>query len=448
VFTENRMTSHVRNKRSSTTNTQDGVPLPSQANTTSAYFNRSPTRSPVNNVHVQHVQNPDPDPSPAHSNARPTAQHWTSPSQTIHTGANTAASSALLLTSPGNAKHSAHLDGLAAAAAAKLTASALMDSTYSPQDTTLTPIEFSSTDHSPATITDYLKKLNSNMETMNTSIAALRNDMTIASINHDEKLFHLEQRMESKYDELSRKIDTKIATTDANVTITQRATDSIKSEIDALRAMILDQQRQINELTETTDADRANTKYEVNEVLKLANNIENHQRRWAVRIVGLTAPTPSIENTDITKIKVLDFITNELKIKNVKLSDIDCAHRVGVVTDKGTQTILTRFFSRDLTQLVIKMRTILKGSDYVVYEDCSYLTKQLLREVKGHPSIESGWQANGGQVWGKLKNGGRKVKFYLGDNLSMKILRETPAPTQIIEQPAPTDIAQPNLPLP
>jgi hypothetical protein len=254
--------------------------------------------------------------------------------------------------------------------------------------------------------------------------------------------------MESKYDELSKKLDTRFENIDVTVHTTQDTADTNKREIDTLRAMVLDQQRQINELIQTTDADRASTKFEVNEVLKLANNIENHQRRWAIRIVGLPAPTPSIETTDQSKRKVLDFIANELKIKNVKYSDVDCAHRVGVVTDKGSQTILTRFFSRDLAQLVNKTRPILKASDQVVYEDCSYLTKQLLREVKNHPSIESGWQANSGQVWGKLRNGGKKLKFYLGDNLSMKILRETPVPAQVIESPTHANIAQPNVPLP
>ena len=82
----------------------------------------------------------------------------------------------------------------------------------------------------------------------------------------------------------------------------------------------------------------------------------------------------------------------------------------------------------------------------MVYEDCSYLTKQLLREVKAHPEIESGWQANGGQVWGKQKNGGRKTKFDLGDDITAKLHRLQPTtPAQQPESPAHPIIAQPNM---
>ena len=81
----------------------------------------------------------------------------------------------------------------------------------------------------------------------------------------------------------------------------------------------------------------------------------------------------------------------------------------------------------------------------MVYEDCSYLTKQLVREVKGHPEIESGWQANGGQVWGKPKNGGKKIKFDLGDDITMKINRQAPTPVQAPQSPPRENIAQPNV---
>jgi hypothetical protein len=149
--------------------------------------------------------------------------------------------------------------------------------------------------------------------------------------------------------------------------------------------------------------------------------------------LGIPAPNPAIETTDTSKRVVLDFISNNLKIGNVKFSDIDCAHRVGVVTDKGTQTMLTRFYSRDLAQLLQKNRTTLKGSPLVLFEDCSYLTKKLLREVKDHQGTESGWYSNC-QVWGKPLHGGKKMKFDLGDDITNKLHLQPVVPVPV---PAP-----------
>jgi hypothetical protein len=282
----------------------------------------------------------------------------------------------------------------------------------------------------------YLDKLNVSINNMNTSITALRSDLNASSKSHDDKLALLEKKMDTKYDELSVKLNLKHDTYEARLGTNSTLTDKNTNEIESLKQMLQAQQIQINELTQTVDADRFTAKAETLTVLKLANSIENHQRRWAVRIMGIPQPTTPVETTDTSKKVVLDFIANTLKIGNVKYSDVDCAHRVGPVTDKGTQTMLTRFFSRDLAQLLQKNRTTLKGSPLVLFEDCSVLSKNLLREVKNHDGIESGWYYSG-QVWGKPKSGGKKVKFELQDNIAEKLhLQPAVPPPNPIFNPA------------
>jgi hypothetical protein len=240
------METNVRDMRSSTIYSQDGVVPP--ANTTSAYFNRSLIQSPVNITQ-----------KPPGSTGHATAQHSASPGPVGHATAQHSASPGLA--GHATAKHSA--SPVASPAAAKHSTSTVTAQTYSPMGPTLTPIKFNLSDQSPTTITEYLVKLNANMEMMNTSISALRTDMNAANINQDEKFSHLEKRMESKYDELSKKLDTKFENFDSSLHTTQGTVDSNKQEIDSLRAMILDQQQQITEMMQTADADRSTNKFEI-----------------------------------------------------------------------------------------------------------------------------------------------------------------------------------------
>jgi hypothetical protein len=97
----------------------------------------------------------------------------------------------------------------------------------------------------------------------------------------------------------------------------------------------------------------------------LANSIEAHSRRWAVRIIGLPAPT-EIERTPQAKYIVTKLIHEKLKLERMSPQDIDCAHHVGAVTDKGKQTMLVRFFARDLADDVMKHKRNLKGTGILI----------------------------------------------------------------------------------
>jgi hypothetical protein len=150
--------------------------------------------------------------------------------------------------------------------------------------------------------------------------------------------------------------------------------------------------------------------------------------RWAIRILGLPAPPETGENTYAAKQLVLGFIQEHLHIDNVVIDDIDCAHRVGRVVD-FKQTLLVRFHARDLVQLILRNRTKLKGSQYVLFEDCTLKNRKLIRELKNHPKIDSAWSVNG-TVWAKTEPNGRKIKFTLGDNLDIILANKPNRPVQ------------------
>jgi hypothetical protein len=155
--------------------------------------------------------------------------------------------------------------------------------------------------------------------------------------------------------------------------------------------------------------------------------VEAHQRRWSVRLFGLIAPDQGGEDPDQAKYLTLDFIQDILCIDGVTLADVDCAQRVGAVVD-GKQTMLVRFFSRDLAQHIISNKRNLKETPYILHEDSTLKSRKLLRSLPDHPRIESAWIAYG-SVWGTPVNNGKRIKFQLGDNIDKKIDEEfCPAP--------------------
>jgi hypothetical protein len=98
------------------------------------------------------------------------------------------------------------------------------------------------------------------------------------------------------------------------------------------------------------------------------------------------------------------------------ITDIDCAHRVGPVKDEK-QTMLVRFYARDLTNLSVSKKSSLKGSDFILYEDATVKNRRLLNALKLMKKFESVWILNG-CVWIK-KTGCEKQRVGIHDNLTL-----------------------------
>jgi hypothetical protein len=155
----------------------------------------------------------------------------------------------------------------------------------------------------------------------------------------------------------------------------------------------------------------------VDETRLLVNDVEAHGRCWAIRIKGIKAPT-HIESSDETKDHVLRFITTHLNIHNIRLEDIDTAHRLGAVKNFN-QTILTRFFRRDIVDALLKVKKTLKGKKLVIHEDGTSLNRTLINDLNRRAEVEQAWQM-GGKVWVKLTDG-PKFKVTINDDLNWKL---------------------------
>jgi hypothetical protein len=199
-------------------------------------------------------------------------------------------------------------------------------------------------------------------------------EMTNNKASYDKKFDELEKKLlgdqSTKHTELtealiSHKLENTgvIKLVEDEVKINSSLLDRIQSTLETQEQKIEDLVNELAELktkteridemeTKMADTDEYNDKRiralqrGVDEARKLANDVEAHGRRWAIKIFGL--PTPSKRET-FSEVKevFLTFLNNSLKITNVKHTDIDTAHRLGVPKN-GKQVLLVRFFRREI----------------------------------------------------------------------------------------------------
>jgi hypothetical protein len=185
----------------------------------------------------------------------------------------------------------------------------------------------------------------------------------------------------------------------------------------------------------------------INEARALANDVEAHGRRWALRIVGLPAPTKGSENPDLAKGVLIDFLANHMNITNIAPQDIDCAHRVGAVK-KGKQVLLVRFFRRQIAEDVSNCRKILKGKGVVVYDDTTALNRTLLFDLSKRAEVVSSW-CKSGVIWAKIHNKEEKVKISINDNIDQVLAKHyrpnTPQQDPSRDIPPPHPLKMPTL---
>jgi hypothetical protein len=221
---------------------------------------------------------------------------------------------------------------------------------------------------------------------------------------HEELSSTIATTIATKFTQIDQVIHTNSATTDKNSKDIEAVHITIANQGDQIKL----QGDQIKDLMSKLELGDTISRKEAYEAMSLANAIESHNRRWAVRILGFPAPTTQETSTE-SKYLTMDFLKEVFKINNITFEDIDCAHRVGKVSDQK-QTMLVRFFSRDLVSAIISKKSTLKGTGFVVFEDSTLINHKLLNALKLHPNIDSAWITNG-TVWAKKLAGGAKQRM-------------------------------------
>jgi hypothetical protein len=182
----------------------------------------------------------------------------------------------------------------------------------------------------------------------------------------------------------------------------------------------------IQEHIKGTATNFQNMQVQINEAKEMANQVEAHERRWAIRIRGLQAPPKGkFESTPEAKKALLVLLTEKLNINNVGAADIDTAHRIGPVVD-GKQTLLVRFFRREIVEHILGSKRLLKGKMMSIFQDTTQKNRQLMYELALRPEVESTWCSNG-TVWVKVHSKAKKFKVTITEDID-KLLAKHPKP--------------------
>lgn len=232
-----------------------------------------------------------------------------------------------------------------------------------------------------------------------------------------DKLDKLEERLttnqKANSETLGKKIDDKVGGQGARIEALEKENATLKAEVKKLDTTV-------KEIQDTMSSIQLEQLY----TFKTVNSVEQHGRRWAIRLFGLKAlPQGVYELPEEAKKLVVDKLNEHLgkhMKEALKESDIDCAHRIGRVDRYKNQAMLIRFFARDRVDELVKIRRNLAGSKLVIQEDSTTWNRQLMDKLDQHGGIESSWLTRG-KVFAKVKMTGKKFSLDLFDDIDKKI---------------------------
>jgi hypothetical protein len=110
------------------------------------------------------------------------------------------------------------------------------------------------------------------------------------------------------------------------------------------------------------------------------------------------------------------FLAEKLEISDITPGEIDTAHRVGPITKDGTQTLLVRFFRRELVDYILGSKKMLKGKNSSIFQDTTQKNRKLIYDLNQRPEVEGAWCA-GVSIWAKLHSSNRKIRVGITTNL-------------------------------
>ena len=161
--------------------------------------------------------------------------------------------------------------------------------------------------------------------------------------------------------------------------------DLMKKELQKMKAKEGQMEEQLFELHQ-----------KVNITFKKTNDIEQYSRRENLRIYGvaeisLDAEGNKIEETNerCTK-KILRILNGQLKLPRVvNETDLAAVHRIGKFDAKNpnSRSIILRFVSRKVRDMVFDAKSCLKGTRWLITEDLTPFQYKLLMKTKNDTEI-------------------------------------------------------------
>jgi hypothetical protein len=121
----------------------------------------------------------------------------------------------------------------------------------------------------------------------NKAIDDVRLNLSTSLRGFDERIDSIESNMIKRHDDLIATVDAKIADLQE---VHRAASDLAASKIVFLENSMREQKTQYDDLLERFKKGDAIARKAARDAIRAANAVEGHNRRWALRILGLPAP--------------------------------------------------------------------------------------------------------------------------------------------------------------
>lgn len=261
-----------------------------------------------------------------------------------------------------------------------------------------------------------------NTDTILKSLEAKMNKLV--TVEHLQKEFKkmittefLSSKLEALKAELKEHFDKELEKIYSRIKSLERERDSAKDETITIKNNISDMESKLHAIQDQNEKIKSENQKLTEKIDNLQglfksqeiqfNDLEQYTRRNNIRIYGLDDRKKD-ETAQETMYVVLNFLRDKLGI-SLKPCDIDIAHRIGRYQDNGNRIVICRFASRLTRNAVMKKRSELKGSVWVIKDDLTRKNAKLLEKVSEVRNVKSAWSDNG-KIIALLENEGTNKK--------------------------------------
>lgn len=251
------------------------------------------------------------------------------------------------------------------------------------------------------------KKLNLAETDMESVLAEIsqRFDTLQKSLATKEDIDKMKTDFKTEMDKLTASFVKKIDSLEEKLLKVESERETLKNEVEAVKRTNSDLFEQINRQTK-----------QLVSLQRTQNDLEQHGRKWNLRVFNIPEPTPGEPETAAACAKKCCEIFTSMVGVPVTEADVEIAHRIGNRSPRQTRSrpIIVRFHARQKRDEVLTKRRQLKGNQQKisVAEDLTSLNFKLLKDAQSHSATMQAWSSNG-KIIAKLKNGKiLKVEVY------------------------------------
>ena len=166
------------------------------------------------------------------------------------------------------------------------------------------------------------------------------------------------------------------------VTELRNKVSDLETKVDNLEDENVNLKRDRDKILDRLEA----TEYAIKVNTTHTNDLEQYTRRNNIRIYGMEDRNKD-ETSHETTTAVINFCQKHLGV-SLGRSDIDIAHRMGRYLDSGNRVVICRFVSRMDRDHVIKLRSKLKGTRYVIRDDLTNRNAKLLETASDVANVD------------------------------------------------------------